>query len=78
MSWRDDIEDLDGFELKLRSVEVDAERALLQAHMLRRHGFRPVEVVGLPSVVWRRRRETFTTAAALREIGVIVPDAGEG
>jgi hypothetical protein len=66
MIRRDEYADLSDFELAVEHVLVCAELALREAQELHRHGYVPVEVLGLPSVLWRSPNGClYTTAAAL-------------
>lgn len=65
MNTRGEFAHLDDYELAVRSVEVAAEHARVEAHELCAHGFAPVEVAGLASVVWERGGRLHTSEAAL-------------
>ena len=74
---RDDHADLSDFELAARHLEAGAEIVRLEAEALADGGFSMVEVVGLPSVLWRKGGALFTTEAALTTIWAIREQEGE-
>jgi hypothetical protein len=63
--------DADDYDLAVKHLEASAEIARLEGEELRSHGYEPVEVVGLDSVIWRNDGRLYTTEAALTEIWAI-------
>ncbi len=75
--------DTEAWELMMRLVMGHAENARLDSQELREAGFEPVQVLGLPSLLWRPPiggpldGALLTEARALREIRPVIGD-GEG
>ena len=74
MTPRDEFAHLDDFDLAARHLEASAEIARLEAEALANNGFEPVQVVGLPSLLWKKGGRLHTTTAALAGVWAI-PEA---
>jgi len=68
---RDDFANLSDFDLAARHLEASAEIARLEAEALANNGFEPVQVVGLPSLLWKKGARLHTTEAALAGVWAI-------
>lgn len=70
----DDYAHLDEYELAVEHLLLCAEHALREAQELRAHGYEPVQVCGLPQLLWRSPDGvTYTAYWALVEIGEYEP-----
>ncbi len=67
----DEFAHLDDFDLAARHLEASAEIARLEAEALANHGYDPVQVVGLPSLLWQKGARLHTTEAALAGVWAI-------
>jgi hypothetical protein len=71
VTFRDEYAHLSDYELAVEHLQVCAEHARIEGEELHCHGYEPVQVEGLPSLLWRKGDRLLTTEAAVEQVWAI-------